>query len=369
MRKWVALLLFITLVGCGGLGAKQHGDFVDDTPALASEVNDQINDVYDWGQQITSTPVGINDTQTLTNKTLTSPTIASPTITTSPTAAGATWTDLGTITTAAFTAISNLGTVATAAFTTITNLGTVTTADINGGTIDGTIIGGTSAAAGTFTTMTATDISSAAIPPIGSIIPFYDYNGVLTFNASFWAYCDGSTATLTGIGLQTLPDLSGRYLVGFGTDGGGDIDTSAWATAAVGNASHQVALNHTHTGPSHTHTGPSHTHSPGTLQFAVANFPSAGVIEFWDLSGNVRARLSGNAVQGPGTGIDRFYWSVWEGSPLFAWTKNSESTGSTGASGTAATGASGTEATGSSLSATQSIQPRSVRIRYLMRIR
>jgi hypothetical protein len=36
------------------------------------------------------------------------------------------------------------------------NLGTVTTIDINGGTIDGVVIGGASAGAGTFTTITAT---------------------------------------------------------------------------------------------------------------------------------------------------------------------------------------------------------------------
>lgn len=65
--------------------------------------------------------VTVGGTQTLTGKTLTSPTIG-----TSPTAAGATW----------------------------TSLGTVTTADINGGTIDGTTIGGSSAAAGTFTSIT-----------------------------------------------------------------------------------------------------------------------------------------------------------------------------------------------------------------------
>lgn len=65
--------------------------------------------------------VTVGGTQTLTGKTLTSPTIG-----TSPTAAGATW----------------------------TSLGTVTTADINGGTIDGTTIGGASAAAGTFTSIT-----------------------------------------------------------------------------------------------------------------------------------------------------------------------------------------------------------------------
>jgi hypothetical protein len=45
---------------------------------------------------------------------------------------------------------------------TITNLGAVTTADINGGTIDGTVIGGSSAAAGTFTTFTSTGIDDNA---------------------------------------------------------------------------------------------------------------------------------------------------------------------------------------------------------------
>ena len=49
------------------------------------------------------------------------------------------------------------GTLATAAQPNITSLGTIaslvaTTADINGGTVDGTVIGGTTAAAGTFTT-------------------------------------------------------------------------------------------------------------------------------------------------------------------------------------------------------------------------
>jgi hypothetical protein len=71
---------------------------------------------------IDSTVATLTGSQTLTNKTLTSPVIG-----TSPTAAGATWADLGTI----------------------------TTADINGGTIDGAVIGGASAAAGSFTTLSA----------------------------------------------------------------------------------------------------------------------------------------------------------------------------------------------------------------------
>lgn len=71
--------------------------------------------------------VTVGGTQTLTAKTLTSPTIG-----TSPTAAGATWTDLG----------------------------AVTTVDINGGTLDGVTIGGSSAGAGTFTALT---VSGATI--------------------------------------------------------------------------------------------------------------------------------------------------------------------------------------------------------------
>jgi hypothetical protein len=65
--------------------------------------------------------VTVGGSQTLTSKSLTT-----PTITGSPTAAGATWSDLG----------------------------SVTTADINGGTIDGAVIGGASAAAATVTTLT-----------------------------------------------------------------------------------------------------------------------------------------------------------------------------------------------------------------------
>lgn len=74
--------------------------------------------------------VTVGGTQTLTAKTLTSPIIG-----TSPTAAGATWTDLG----------------------------TVTTADINGGTLDGVVIGGASAAAGTFTTIGGTAITGSGL--------------------------------------------------------------------------------------------------------------------------------------------------------------------------------------------------------------
>ena len=71
------------------------------------------------------------------------------------------------------------GTLATAAQPNITSLGTIaslvaTTADINAGTIDNSVIGGTTAAAGTFTTLTAnTSITgtlvTAAQPNITSV--------------------------------------------------------------------------------------------------------------------------------------------------------------------------------------------------------
>lgn len=64
---------------------------------------------------------------TFTGKTVTGGTFSGPTISGSPTASGATW----------------------------TNLGAVTTVDINGGTVDGTVIGGSSAAAATVTTLSA----------------------------------------------------------------------------------------------------------------------------------------------------------------------------------------------------------------------
>ena len=118
-------------------------------------------------------------------------TLVSPTITTSPTAAGATWTDLG----------------------------TVTTADINGGTIDGATIGATSASTGAFTTISATGnttlgnatsdrstingelmLGSIAADPAGSDGLMY-YN---TTSGTFRCYAAGAWqacgSTLTGSG-------------------------------------------------------------------------------------------------------------------------------------------------------------------------
>jgi hypothetical protein len=93
------------------------------------------------------------------------------------------------------------------------------------------------------------------VVPVGTVIPFMDYNDAVAFDSNYWAYMDGSVLSDSDSPLngETLTDLSGRYLVGFGTDGGEDIDTALWSVSPVGNAGHTVDLEHSHTVDSHTH--------------------------------------------------------------------------------------------------------------------
>ena len=133
MKKFLCLvvgLLLVSQVAWGTTLISLPNEYVAGTTIKATDVNEneqhiqsQVNthNAATTGEHgISGTIAGTSDTQTLTNKTLTS-----PTITTSPTAAGATW----------------------------TSLGTVTTIDINGGTIDGATIGAASPTTGVFTTV------------------------------------------------------------------------------------------------------------------------------------------------------------------------------------------------------------------------
>ena len=156
--------------------------------------------------------VTVGGTQTLTAKTLTSPTIGG-----APSAAGATW----------------------------SNLGAVTTIDINGGTVDGVVIGGASAAAGSFTTLGASGLltASAGLTLAGNftfsaaasqIIPGVttwavrnnanNANNIVITDAgavSFRSTVDGITAlTVNGTALvTTLGSVSGNLTVGLIGDG------------------------------------------------------------------------------------------------------------------------------------------------------
>jgi len=99
------------------------------------------------------------------------------------------------------------------------------------------------------------------LSPIGSIISHYDFNGAIALPSNY-AYCDGSVVTDTDSPLlgMTLPDLSNRYMVGYGSEAGTDIGTATFDAAAVGTPFHEANLQHDHTVPPHTHVVNSHSH-------------------------------------------------------------------------------------------------------------
>jgi len=122
-----------------------------------------------------------------------------------------------------------------------TDLGTITTVDINGGTIDGTVIGGASAAAGTFTTLgagatTVTDLSSTGNTTIGNAT-----GDAFTINPSAWTLANAVTitGTWTDLGTVTTADINGGTLDGV-TIGGA---SAAAATVTTLNTSGAVVHN------------------------------------------------------------------------------------------------------------------------------
>lgn len=215
---------------------------------------------------------------------------------------------------------------------------------------------------------------SLSVVPVGTILPFYDFNALVAFDGNLFKYCDGSgivdaDSPLNG---QTLPDLSRRYLVGFGTDGGGNIDTDGWDTAPVGNINHLINLQHSHTVDSHTHTGPSHTHNMG-------NHTHSGPSHFHDVVGNTAAIAGGGTadfstgagtldidpgdpnIQGQHTHGINFSSALGGGGATSGPSTNTTSSSGTGDTGSTSPG------TDNQLSTAQSIQPRSIRVRFIMR--
>lgn len=216
---------------------------------------------------------------------------------------------------------------------------------------------------------------SLSVVPVGTILPFYDFNALVAFDGNLFKYCDGSgivdaDSPLNG---QTLPDLSRRYLVGFGTDGGGNIDTDGWDTAPVGNINHLINLQHSHTVDSHTHSLSNHTHTGPLHNHTIQDDG---------------AHSHGGFTEPIGTGGGRDYTTEGSGilemlntadqqgqhqHPITA-ASDHDHGGATSSNGTGATGVPSTNTSGSAspgtdnqLSAAQSIQPRSIRVRFIMR--
>lgn len=196
------------------------------------------------------------------------------------------------------------------------------------------------------------------LPPIGTIIPHYDFNGLFVPDSAYWVPCDG-TSQIVGGGAQTTPDLSNRYLVGFGTEGGGDNDTAAWDTAAVGDASHQINLAHTHDVNPASFTsgaGSAHSHSNGSYVAEITYSSSdsrldANITTATSWTSDHRLAASGDGGSAGGS---------------FTTGANVQGTSSTESAHTHSINVPDTTST-SALSSTQSIQPRSIRVRFYMR--
>ncbi|HCU24360.1 MAG TPA: hypothetical protein DF383_05020 [Deltaproteobacteria bacterium] len=237
-------------------------------------------------------------------------------------------------------------------------------------------------------------IESNNAVPVGAILAYDDY-GIVGFPplSSSWAFLDGRTITDPGSPFNgtTLKDTSGRYLVGYGTDGGADIDTAPFSALTVGNAGHQIDLQHSHTIPGHSHTVNSHTHSLPSHSHSISSdgnhnhggrtnrmSPTAG-----DEAGSPNTyRILDNSGWKSSTGADSHSIDVFgtatnsghhdhiidnSGSHSHGGFTNS---GGSGTSGSASPGTSSVGLTSNnSLSTTQSIQPRSIQARWIIRIK
>jgi hypothetical protein len=98
------------------------------------------------------------------------------------------------------------------------DLGAVTTADINGGSIDGTIIGAASAAAGTFAALVGTTLNATGAATFGSTV-LLNANPTLDLQAATKLYVDDRSAV--------APFVDGLTLSNNVTDATNDIDIEA----------------------------------------------------------------------------------------------------------------------------------------------
>lgn len=219
-------------------------------------------------------------------------------------------------------------------------------------------------------TVDGIDISEAfgAIPPVGTIHPFYDFGGPnpLRFNSKYFQFCDGSKVREGTKKGEDLPDLSNRYLVGLGDEGKGNIGTIGFSKGPLGNAEHIVDLRHAHTVSPHSHLVSPHSHGVGSLKFQVAeqfilNPPNGYALRFWKDDGTAINVVAEDGTPVMGTGSRKF--AIFSTNKAIFYTRNGS--GLTTSESAATTASSPT--TDSRLALT-SIQPRSVPVRYIMRI-
>ena len=177
--------------------------------------------------------------------------------------------------------------------------------------------------------------------------------------------------------------------MGVGPEAGKDIGSATWGTAPVGNASHQVNLQHSHS-TSHYHTMQSHTHSTNISHSHGSHSHTDG-----DLYAQITGYNGGtwgdsaNIIRSDEVTVPSYYsYGQYGGTDGYgAITRTDErhgvdvegttdgttvSLGSTSvASGGPSTANTSTEnpTSTNALSTTEFVQPRSIRVRYIMRIK
>jgi len=113
---------------------------------------------------------------------------------------------------------------------TVADLGTITTVDINGGTADAVVIGGASAAAGTFTTLIGATVSGSSSGTFGSLAArTLDIDSM----AGNWT---NASRTVADMGTVTTMDLNGGSIdgttIGAAAAGAGTFTTLIGATVS-----------------------------------------------------------------------------------------------------------------------------------------
>jgi trimeric autotransporter adhesin len=193
-------------------------------------------------------------------------------------------TTLGTAQASKVLTVSGTSTMTLAGITTA-NLGTVTTADINGGTIDGTTIGGAAAAAGTFTTLTATTYVGlpAASTTVTGIIEIADQTEVNAGASTTLAVTPSTLANYSGLGGSS--DLNALTDVTITTPADNHVlqynnGTTQWVNRTLATAGIAPTASPTFT---------------GTISFSGATISNLGTVTTADINGGT---IDGTAIGG-----------------------------------------------------------------------
>lgn len=204
---------------------------------------------------------------------------------------------------------------------------------------------------------------------LGDIKMHHSYNG-LVGPGEGWMLCDGRVinevnydaehgagAWATYVGSSSLeglvlPNMTGKYPVGAATT----TQDGTTTITSVGNTSHTVNIEHTHTINDHNHTQGPHDHTVNDFSHNHAWYTSGAGACIEEDTTNTCATFDGDANTTPFTST---------GGPFFT---NTTLVSGLGMSQTAP--AISTEATpaANSLSSAQSVQPESIQVQYYMRV-